>query len=85
MGKGFGNLYYMRNIIYFKVSSYEQKAFGNKFLKTSLMNVFNELKTHGPYFLPFATLGYLHLRWGRAEFERLARKDPNEYKDEDEE
>lgn len=83
MGKGFGHLYYMRNIIYFKVSSYEQKAFGNNFFKTSLINIFNEIKAHGPYVIPLAMIGYLHIRWGKAEFERLARKDPNEFKDED--
>lgn len=84
MGKGFGNLYYIRNIVYYKVSSYEQKAFGNKFLKTSLVNTFNEFRQHGPYVVPLATIAYLHYRWGKAERERMVRKDPTLYLDDDE-
>lgn len=85
MGKSFGNLYYIRNIVYTRVSSYEQKAFGNHFWKHSLINLFNEIKFNAPFILPPVTLAYLTLQWGHAERERMVRKDPNLYKDDDDE
>lgn len=81
MGKGFGNLYYIRNIVYYKVSSYEQKAFAN-FWKDSFTNIFNEVKFNAPYILPPATIAYLTLKWGETERERMIRKDPKLYEDE---
>jgi len=82
MGKGFGNLYYIRNIVYFKVSSYEQKAFGN-FWRESIRNMFSEIKLYAPYILPPACIGYLTIRWAEAERMRMLRKDPSLYKDDD--
>lgn len=83
MGKGFGNLYYMRNIVFTRVSSYEQKAFGNNFFKTSIINLFNEVKFHAPFILPPAALSYLGITWAMAERERAIRKDPKLYQDDD--
>lgn len=80
MGKGFGHLYYMRNIVTFRVSSYEQRAFPN-FFKESMINVFNEFKTHAPAIIPPMAIAYLTVKWGEAEHERRTRKDPNLYKD----
>lgn len=82
MGKKFGDLYYIRNIVYYKVSSYEQRAFAN-FWKESFRNIFNEIKTHGPYIVPPFAIAYLTIRWGQAERERMIRKDPSLYKDEE--
>lgn len=75
MGKTFGNLYYIRNIVYYKVSSYEQRAFAN-FWKESLVNIFNEVKTHAPVIVPPFAIAYLGVQWGMAERERMIRKDP---------
>lgn len=82
MGKKFGDLYYIRNIVYYKVSSYEQRAFAN-FWRESIRNIFNEIKEHGPYIAPPSAVAYLALRWGQAEREKMIRKDPNLYKDDD--
>lgn len=82
MGKTFGNLYYIRNIVYYKVSSYEQRAFPN-FWKDSIKNLFQEIKTHGPYILPPAAICYLTIQWAVAERERLVRKDPKSIVDDD--
>lgn len=82
MGKGFGNLYYIRNIVYYKVSSYEQKAFPN-FWRDTLRNTFNEIRTHGPFIVPPMAFAYLAVKWAEAERMRLVRKDPSLYKDDD--
>lgn len=84
MGKQFGNLYYIRNIVYYKVSSYEQKAFPN-FFRESIKNVANEFKLHAPYALPPAAIAYLTIQWGLAERDRMVRKDPSLIKDDDDE
>lgn len=84
MGKQFGNLYYIRNVVYYKVSSYEQRAFPN-FFKESIRNIFNEIKFNAPYVLPPAAAAYLAVQWGIAERERLIRKDPKLIKDDDDE
>ena len=75
MGKGFGNLYFIRNAVYFRVSSYEQKAFGN-FWRDSLRNAFQEVKSHAPFILPPFTIAYLGAKWAMAERMRSIRKDP---------
>lgn len=73
MGKHFGNLYYIRNIVYYRVSSYEQKAFAN-FGKESIRNLFNEFKKHGPVILPPFALAYLAVKGCEAERMRMVRK-----------
>lgn len=83
MGKTFGNLYYIRNIVYYKVSSYEQKAFAN-FWKDSLKNLYTEVRFNAPYIVPPFTLAYLFLKWGNAEREKMIRKDPSLHQDEEE-
>lgn len=82
MGKSFGNLYYIRNIVYYKVSSYEQKALGANFWKEAFVNIFNEIKFNAPFIVPPATIAYLALKWGEAERDRLVRKDPKLHEDE---
>lgn len=83
MGKTFGNLFYIRNIIYYRVSSYEQKAFGANFIKDSFRNLYSEVRFNAPYILPPFTLGYLFLKWGEAEREKMVRKDPSLHEDEE--
>lgn len=75
MGKTWGNLYYIRNIVYYKISSYEQRAFPN-FFKESVLNTFEEVKRHGIVILPPAFAYYLLYQWGIQERERMVRKDP---------
>lgn len=75
MGKFWGNLYYVRNIIYYRVSSYEQRAFPN-FWRESFKNLLYETRRHSLYIVPPGILYYLVYRWGVEERERLVRKDP---------
>jgi len=75
MGKSFGNLFYIRNIVYYRVSSYEQKAFAN-FWRESTANIFNLIRNHAPFVTPPATFYYLYFKWGQAEREKMIRKDP---------
>lgn len=82
MGKTFGNLYYIRNIVYYKVSSYEQRAFAH-FWKDSFKNVFNEIRTNAPFIVPPFAIAYLAVEWGKAERERMIRKDRSLIPDDD--
>lgn len=82
MGKSFGNLYYIRNIVYTKVSGYEQRAFGN-FWRDSIRNLATEFRLHAPVALPPLAIAYLAIQWGQAERERMVRKDPSLYKDDE--
>lgn len=80
MGKSWGNLYYIRNIVYYRLSSYEQRAFPN-FFKESITNVFNDFKKHVVFIAPPAAIYYLVYRWSLTERERMVRKDPKLIKD----
>lgn len=84
MGKTFGNLYYIRNIVYYKVSSYEQKAFGAHFWRDSIKNIYNEVRFNAPYMVPPFAIAYLAVQWGIAEREKMIRKDPTLHLDDDE-
>lgn len=75
MGKTWGNLYYIRNVVYYKVSSYEQRAFAN-FWKEGIKNVFEDVKKHSVFIAPPALTYYLLYQWGIQERDRMIRKDP---------
>lgn len=76
MARGFGDLYYVRNIVYQRISSHEQKAFGNNFFKTTILNAAKEIRRHLPVMLPPLALGYLHLKWATDTRAKMIRKDP---------
>lgn len=75
MGKAFGNLYYIRNVIYYKVSSYEQKALPD-FLWASFKNLTSETMKYAPLIVPPMTIGYLTIQYCLDERMRMIRKDP---------
>ncbi|KPM02222.1 ubiquinol-cytochrome c reductase-like protein [Sarcoptes scabiei] len=77
-GKKFGNLAFIRNVIYIRLSPYEQRAFPNFF-----SNTWNGFKRDFTNIFPYAappTLGaYLIYLYGKQENERLSRKNPADY------
>lgn len=78
MGKVFGNLAYIRGIIYYSISPYEQRAFAG-FIKEGFPNLLRRFSSQifvvGP---PFA-LGYLVFDYGEKLHEKSARKNPADY------
>lgn len=81
-GLGFGKLAFVRNVIYVRVSPYELKGFPHFFKKTwtGFRRDFNSVF---PYAAPPLTLGYLVYLWGSAENERLSKKNPKDYENDE--
>lgn len=73
MGKGFGNLAYVRNQVWFTLSPYEQKPFA-KFLKTGIPNTLRRFTEEAPFVLPPLLAGYALYAWTVSEAERMSRK-----------
>ena len=73
MGKDWGTLAKMSGITYFRLSSYEQKAFSG-IIKDGLPNLIRTTQQlalrAGPFFLGT----YLLMEWADAEYRRLNRK-----------
>ncbi|XP_067142037.1 cytochrome b-c1 complex subunit 8 [Centruroides vittatus] len=80
MGKTFGNLHFIRGIIYYTISPYEQRAFAG-FIKEGIPNLLRRFTSQifvvGP---PFA-LAYLVYDYGEKLHAQSARKNPDDYKD----
>lgn len=51
MGKGFGELAYIRNLVIVRLSPYEQKAFGN-FWSNSWRGFKRDFFANAPYIIP---------------------------------
>ena len=73
MGKGFGNLAYIRRQIWFTLSPYEQKPFA-KVIKTGVPNTIRRFAEEGPYVIPPLLAGYFIYKWTVTEAHRQSRK-----------
>ncbi len=73
MGKGFGNLAYVRNQITFSLSPFEQKPFA-KFAKAGIPNSIRRVCEETPFILPPLLAAYGLYSWTISEAERLHRK-----------
>ncbi|RWS26427.1 ubiquinol-cytochrome c reductase-like protein [Leptotrombidium deliense] len=78
MGKFFGNLYHIRNIIYIRLSPYEQKAFANYWPNT-IRGFKRDFNANAAYFIPPLLLFVMIRHWANAEFEKSLRKKPEDY------
>lgn len=73
MGKGFGNLTYVRNQITFSISPFEQKPFA-KFAKAGIPNTIRRSMEEMPFILPPLLAAYAVYSWTIGEAHRLHRK-----------
>merc|ERR1712011_76600 len=73
MGKGFGNLAYVRNQITFTLSPFEQKPFA-KFFKAGIPNTVRRTLEEMPFILPPLLSAYALYSWTVNESHRLHRK-----------
>ncbi|KFZ67213.1 Cytochrome b-c1 complex subunit 8, partial [Podiceps cristatus] len=79
MGLHFGNLARVRHVITYSLSPFEQRAFPNVFSQ-GLSNVWRRFRSQVFKGVPLSFLGaYLLYSWGTQEFERLKRKNPADY------
>ncbi|XP_027204613.1 ubiquinol-cytochrome c reductase ubiquinone-binding protein [Dermatophagoides pteronyssinus] len=77
-GKKFGNLAFIRNVIYIRLSPYEQKAFPN-YLQTTWNGFRRDFNNIFPYAAPPLLASYMLYTWGNQENERASRKNPADY------
>ena len=73
MGKGFGNLAYVRNQVSFTISMFEQKPFA-KFFKDGVPNTIRRVTEEVPFVVPPLLAAYGVYSWTKSESERLHRK-----------
>ncbi|NXD97758.1 QCR8 protein, partial [Chaetorhynchus papuensis] len=78
MGKHFGNLARVRHVITYSLSPFEQRAFPNV-LSHGVPNVGRRFTSQVLKVVPPLAIGYLIYSWGTQEFERLKRKNPADY------
>ncbi|NXQ26129.1 QCR8 protein, partial [Alaudala cheleensis] len=81
MGKHFGNLARVRHVITYSLSPFEQRAIPHV-LSHGVPNVARRFTSQVLRVVPPLAIGYLIYSWGTQEFERLKRKNPDEYKHE---
>ncbi|XP_007889645.1 cytochrome b-c1 complex subunit 8 [Callorhinchus milii] len=78
MGRQFGNLIRMRHIITYTISPFEQRAFANYFSK-GIPNVWRRFRAQVFKVAPPFVLTYLVYTWANQENERLKRKNPADF------
>ena len=78
----FGNLAFIRNIIYIRISPYEQKAFPD-FFANAWRGFSNDFVAHFPYAFTTLSATYLIIKWAKEENERFSRKNPKDYENDE--
>ncbi|XP_077121981.1 cytochrome b-c1 complex subunit 8 [Ranitomeya variabilis] len=78
MGLHFGDLAKIRHVITFTLSPFEQRAFAN-FLSKGIPNTWRRISSNFLTIAPPFALAYLVYNWGTHEHQRLKRKDPSLY------
>ncbi|NWH96783.1 QCR8 protein, partial [Tichodroma muraria] len=78
MGKHFGNLARVRHVITYSLSPFEQQALPN-IVSHGVPNVGRRFTSQVLKVVPPLAIGYLIYSWGTQEFERLKRKNPADY------
>ncbi|CAK1578310.1 unnamed protein product [Parnassius mnemosyne] len=79
--KQFGNLAYIRGILYFRLSPYEQKAFAGAF-KKGLPNLVPRTFMTLPYWLPPFLIAGMVYHCVEEAYRKSKRKNPKDYIDE---
>ncbi|XP_056425398.1 cytochrome b-c1 complex subunit 8 [Hyla sarda] len=76
MGLHFGDLAKVRHVITFTLSPFEQRAFANA-LSKGIPNIWRRFSSNFLTIVPPFALAYLTYNWGTHEHQRLKRKDPS--------
>ncbi|XP_028565626.1 cytochrome b-c1 complex subunit 8 [Podarcis muralis] len=82
MGIHFGNLERVRHVITYSLSPFEQRAFPHFFSK-GILNVWRRFSTQVFRVVPPFVAAYVIYSWGTEEFERLKRKNPADYENDE--
>ncbi|XP_044304529.1 cytochrome b-c1 complex subunit 8 [Varanus komodoensis] len=82
MGVHLGNLVRMRHMITYKLSPFEQRLFPKNMSK-EVVNLWRRINSYIFRVAPPLASGYLIYSWGTQEFERLKRKNPADYENDE--
>ncbi|XP_017775984.1 PREDICTED: cytochrome b-c1 complex subunit 8-like [Nicrophorus vespilloides] len=80
MGHGFGELFKLRGIITYRLSPFEQKAFGG-IVSHGIPNTLRRMKESFLYVVPPLALGYLVYDQTEKAHMKLMRKQPGQFDD----
>ncbi|TMW53610.1 hypothetical protein DOY81_001374 [Sarcophaga bullata] len=75
---GFGTLAKIHNIVTYKISPFEQRAFAGA-IKNGLPNIFRRVRSNIFIVAPPFIIGYLIYNLAEAKHHQLARKNPAEF------
>ncbi|XP_011874764.1 PREDICTED: cytochrome b-c1 complex subunit 8-like [Vollenhovia emeryi] len=78
MGKQFGNLAKINGIVYFRLSPYEQKAFGGM-ISEGIPNTIRRIHSSIFRVAPFFMFSYLLVNWANEQNNIISRKNPKDY------
>ncbi|XP_019361890.1 PREDICTED: cytochrome b-c1 complex subunit 8 [Gavialis gangeticus] len=78
MGPEFGRLAYVRHVITYTLSPFEQRPFANYF-RVGLLNTWRRFRGSVFRVAPRFVAAYAVYSWGTEENERLKRKNPADY------
>ncbi|XP_074602925.1 ubiquinol-cytochrome c reductase ubiquinone-binding protein [Brevipalpus obovatus] len=81
-GKTFGNLYYLRNLIYIQLSSHEVNPF-HKFFSTTLRHWNRDFWAYGIYVIPSYVSCHALVHMCDTINIRMARKNPADYENDE--
>ncbi|KAH0545652.1 cytochrome b-c1 complex subunit 8 [Cotesia glomerata] len=79
-GGGFGTLAKIRGIVYFRLSPFEQKAFGGA-ISHGVPNMLRRFRENVLRVAPPIAIYYLIYSWAIQEHERVVRKKPGDFAD----
>lgn len=77
MGRKFGAIGRLKNVVTYSLSPFEQRAFAG--FQKSLANFVRRVRWQLPYQIPPVIIGVLIYNWGTNDFIRRNRKNPKDY------
>ncbi|XP_051154973.1 cytochrome b-c1 complex subunit 8 [Leptopilina boulardi] len=78
MGKAFGNLHYVRGIVFYRLSPFEQKSFAG-IINPGLYNTARRFRESVFRVVPPFIVGYLVYDWGEKTYKNNQRKNPKDF------
>ncbi|KAI1304255.1 Cytochrome b-c1 complex subunit 8 [Halotydeus destructor] len=78
MGKAWGHLAYIRNLVIVRLSPFEQRVSAN-LVQNGMRGFKRDFMANAPYILLPVMVAYMTIDYGRRENEKFSRKNPSDY------
>ncbi|XP_033212749.1 cytochrome b-c1 complex subunit 8 [Belonocnema kinseyi] len=78
MGKHFGNLHFIRGIVFFRLSAHEQRAFAGM-INPGISNTIRRIRENILRVPPPFIISYLVYDWGEKKYVEVNRKNPKDF------